>query len=79
MSTASTPKTGSYIVSLDGQPSVAIDGYTSSTQPMCGVTWSAFDLEDTTHTLVVNLTGQSRQATLAAVANASSFELAGFT
>lgn len=79
MATAVTDKSGGYSVSIDGQTPVAIDGYSSDTSPTCGFGWSSFDMDNTAHTVYVNLTGQSSQATLDGQSAASSFELDGFT
>lgn len=79
MAAAKTDISGGYTVSIDGQAPVAIDGFSgTSSTPNCGFAWSSFDLGNTAHSVTVNLTGQSSQATFDG-ASASSFELDGFT
>lgn len=79
MAAAKTDTSGGYTVSIDGQAPVAIDGFSgTSSTPNCGFAWSSFDLGNTAHSVTVNLTGQSSQATFDG-ASASSFELDGFT
>lgn len=65
-------------MAVDNGAPVAVDGYSSGSTPDCGFPWSAFDLDNTAHTITVNLTGQSAQASANGV-SASSFELDGFT
>lgn len=68
---------GQFSVSIDNQSPVAVDSYSNSTNPTCGIDWSAFDLEDKLHILLITTLGQSALA--GAGDAASTFELDGFT
>lgn len=78
MAAATTDHSGGYTVSIDGQAPVQLDGYSANPTPNCGYAWSSFDMDNTAHSVTVNLTGQSARASTSNV-TASSFELDGFT
>lgn len=68
---------GQFSVAVDDQSPVAVDSYSNSTAPTCGIDWSAFNLEDQLHTLLITTLGRSESA--APDDLASTFELDGFT
>lgn len=68
---------GAYSVAIDNQAAQSIDGYSKGQAATCGVGWSMTGLDNGPHTVVLNLTGQSAQATQDGV-SASAFELDGF-
>ena len=49
MSTAQSRLSSPYSVVLDGKPPVEVDNSASDQTPQCGVSWSAFNLENTIH------------------------------
>lgn len=78
MATTQSTLSGQYTVSLDHSDPVAVDGFTSNLSPVCGVGWDSYGLVDGPHTIIVNLTGQSSQASNTGQDGSSNFELDGF-
>lgn len=76
MSTAQTDTSGKYSVTLDNQTAVAIDCFQKSQNPSCEFGWSAVEVQNSLHTVVVTTMGQSSEA--ASGVDASNFELDGF-
>jgi hypothetical protein len=75
MSTAQTDTSGKYSVTLDDKTPIAIDGFQNSQSAVCGLGWSASELQNALHTVVVTTMGQSSEASSD---DASNFELDGF-
>jgi hypothetical protein len=75
MSTTQTDTSGKYSVTLDDQTPVSIDGFQNSQSVVCGLGWSASELQNASHTVVVTTMGQSSEASSD---NASNFELDSF-
>ena len=75
MSTVESTKSGRYSVSIDQGSNTVIDGFSNTQNVACGFGWSATDLQDALHIIVVTTLGQS----LASSDTASNFELDGFT
>jgi hypothetical protein len=75
MSNAQSDKSGKYSVAVDKSTPTAVDGFKSLASASCEIGWSAVDLQNTLHTVVVTTLGQS---TAASANGASNFELDGF-
>ena len=77
MSNAQSDKSGQYSVAVDNQSPVMVDAFSPSQTPSCGIGWSASELQNALHTVVVTTLGQSSSAS-ASGNEASNFELDGF-
>jgi hypothetical protein len=75
MSTAQTNTSGKYSVTLDDQTPISIDSFQNSQSAVCGLGWSASELQNASHTVVVTTMGQSSEASSD---DASNFELDSF-
>ena len=79
MSTAHSAKSGRYSVSVDKSTPSVVDGFSNTQNALCGFGWSAVNLQDALHTVVVTTLGQSSNSAANSAANgASNFELDGF-
>ena len=76
MSTAQSDTSGQYSVAVDNQAPVAVDGFSNYQSASCGFGWSAPELQNSQHIVVVTTMGQS--AVAGANTDASNFELDGF-
>jgi hypothetical protein len=59
MSTAQSNRSGRYSVTVDDSTPVAVDGFVNSQNPTCGFSFSARNLTNTPHTVVVTTLGPS--------------------
>lgn len=77
MWTSLAQNSGTFSVALDNRAPALIDGF--SPQPVCLIAWSAFDLNNGKHTVLVTNLGQSNKASSNGQNDATLYELDAFT
>lgn len=77
MTTAQSNVMGTWTVSVDNQTPQVVDSFVNSENAFCGYVWSAFNLANTAHTVVVNVSQASSQAALDGVPPMAGYELDG--
>lgn len=77
MNTAIGQSAGVFDASIDGA-STAVDSFTPSGDGDCATTWSATNLQDQLHTVIVTFKGASAQAATSQGAGQAQFELTNF-
>jgi len=59
MSAAQSNRSGRYSVTVDDSTPIAVDGFVNSPNPTCGFSFSALNLTNADHTVVVTTLGPS--------------------
>jgi hypothetical protein len=79
MVTAHSAKSGIYSVGVDKSIPSVIDGFSNTQSASCGFGWSAANLQNAVHTVVITTLGQSSNSAANSAPNgASNFEVDGF-
>jgi len=76
MSTAQSVQSGKFSVILDDSAPAIIDTFKDIQTASCGITWSATDLQNELHTVIITTLGQSGSP--GSSSDSSNFELDNF-